>query len=272
MSVHQQTRRRTVRHLREMRGRGEKIVCLTAYDASFAALEDAAGVDLILVGDSLGMVIQGHDTTLPVTVDDVVYHCRAVARSCRQALLMADMPFLSYTTPAQALANAGRLMQEGGVQAVKLEGDAEQAEIVAALAGHGIPVCAHLGLRPQSVNRIGGYRVQGRDAHAAQAMIKDARAVEAAGADLLLLECVPVTLAAEIRAAVEIPVIGIGAGPHCDGQILVLHDILGVAPDRSPRFAKNFLAGCDSVQAAIGAYCQAVRDGSFPAPEHCFQD
>ena len=270
MSVQTEIRRITVTRLRAMRAAGERIVSLTAYDASFAAVLDEAGVEIVLVGDSLGMVVQGHDTTVPVSVGDMVYHCRAVSRACRRALVMADMPFLSYTTPAQALVTAGRLMQEGGAQAVKLEGDAAQAEIVAALAAHGIAVCAHLGLRPQSVHKLGGYRVQGRDSHAAAQMLRDARTLEEAGADLLLVECIPALLAAEIRGEVSIPVIGIGAGAACDGQVLVLNDILGITA-RPPRFAKNFLAGQGSIQAAVRAYVEAVKAGRFPAPEHAFE-
>jgi 3-methyl-2-oxobutanoate hydroxymethyltransferase len=269
MSKPTEQRRVTVSRLREMRAARETIACLTAYDAGFARLEDAAGVDLILVGDSLGMVIQGHDTTVPVTLDDMVYHTRAVARGCRRALLMADMPFLTYTSPEQALRNAGRLMQEGGAHAVKLEGDVEQASVVSALASHGIPVCAHLGLQPQSIHKLGGYRVQGRDAQAAERMLRHAAALQEAGADMLLLECVPSLLAAEIRAMVEIPVIGIGAGADCDGQILVLHEVLGMS-DRPLRFAKDFLQGAPSIQAAIAAYVSAVKEGRFPGPEHGF--
>lgn len=269
MSVQSEIRRLTLSDLRRMRCAGEPIACLTGYDATFAAVIDGAGVDLILIGDSLGMVVQGHETTIPVTVDDVVYHSRAVARGSCRALLMADMPFMSYATPARACDTAARLMQEGGVQAVKLEGDAEQVAIVAALTSHGVPVCAHLGLRPQSVHKLGGYRVQGRDPASAQAMLRDARALEDAGADMLLIECVPSLLAAEIRAAVSIPVIGIGAGGGCDGQILVLHDLLGISP-HPPRFAMDFLAGEEGIGAAVRAYVRAVREGSFPGAGHAF--
>lgn len=249
---------------------GEKFAVLTAYDASFASLLEQAGVDVILVGDSLGMVIQGHETTLPVTMEDMIYHTRAVAAGCSRALLMADLPFMSANTPEQALTNAGRLMQEGGAQIVKLEGGAAQAETVYALARHGIPVCAHLGLQPQSVHKLGGYRVQGRDGDAAQAMRVDARALEQAGADLLLLECVPRALARDITAAASVPVIGIGAGPECDAQVLVLYDLLGITAGRTPKFARNFMTEAGSVAAAVETYVQAVKDGSFPAPEHCF--
>ncbi|MCG5511320.1 3-methyl-2-oxobutanoate hydroxymethyltransferase [Ectothiorhodospira lacustris] len=269
MSVHSQTKRLTLRDLQGLCERQEPIASLTAYDATQARLMDEAGVDLVLVGDSLGMVVLGHETTVPVTVDDVIYHTRAVARGLRRALLMADMPFMSYGSVDQALHNAARLMQEGGAQMVKLEGDAQQVAVVTAMSHHGIPVCAHLGLRPQSVHKLGGYRVQGREAAAAQRMIKDAMALQEAGADMLLLECVPSTLAAEIRAMARIPVIGIGAGIQCDGQILVVQDILGMTA-HAPRFARNFLTGRPGVQAALAAYVQAVKSGAFPAAEHTF--
>jgi 3-methyl-2-oxobutanoate hydroxymethyltransferase len=253
-----------------MKLRGEKIACLTAYDASFAAVLDRAGVDVILVGDSLGMVIQGFDTTVPVTMEDMIYHARAVARGSGRALRIVDMPFMSYSNPTQAIANAGRLMQEGGAQMVKLEGGEIQVEIVRHLAAQGIPVCAHLGLQPQSVHKLGGYRVQGRDAESAEAMLESAAAVQTAGAEMLLLECVPAALAARITASVHIPAIGIGAGNGCDGQILVLHDILGVSVDTIPRFTRNFLDGATGIPQAVEAYVRAVKDGSFPAAEHSF--
>ena len=258
----------TVETLRRMKAAGERITCLTAYDASFARVLDEAGVDVLLVGDSLGMLIGGHATTVPVTMDEMVYHGRAVARGCRRALLLVDMPFMSYATPEQALRNAARLMQEGGAQAVKLEGGRTQAETVRQLAARGIPVCAHLGLQPQSVHKLGGYRVQGRAPEAARAMLEDARTLEAAGADLMVLECVPSALAREITAALAIPVIGIGAGPGCDGQVLVLYDALGITPGRVPRFARNFLTDGRDVRGAVQAYVEAVRTGTFPSPEH----
>ncbi len=260
----------TLNTLRDMRRTGEKFACLTAYDASFARLIDDAGVEVILVGDSLGMVVQGRETTLPVTVEDILYHSRCVARGSRRALLMVDMPFMSYATPEQALRNAARLMQEGGAHMVKLEGGAVQADIVRQLTERGIPVCAHLGLQPQSVHKLGGYRVQGRDASAAQVMRDDARALQAAGADILLLECVPATLAVEITLASEIPVIGIGAGPDCDAQVLVLYDMLGITLGKRPKFSKNFMQDNPTPQAAIAAYVHAVKNGIFPAPEHTF--
>jgi 3-methyl-2-oxobutanoate hydroxymethyltransferase len=256
--------------LRKMKAESEAIACLTAYDASFAALVDHAGVDLVLVGDSLGMVIQGHDTTVPVTVDDMVYHCRSVARGLRRAFLVADMPFMSYTNGDQALNNAVRLMQEGGAMMIKLEGGAGQVAIVENLAAHDIPVCAHLGLKPQSVHKIGGFKVQGRGRSAAEQMIDDARALQDAGADIVLVECVPNEVGAAITKALSVPVIGIGAGPHVDGQILVLYDILDITQGRTPRFVKNFIANAGSPLAAIQAYVEAVKNGSYPAAEHCF--
>jgi len=260
----------TVNTLRNLKRAREKIVCLTAYDASFATLLDEAGIEVLLVGDSLGMVIQGRDSTVPVTMDDMVYHSAAVARGRRRALLMVDMPFMSYATPQQAMINAARLMQEGGAHMVKLEGGSPQVETVAQLTARGIPVCAHLGLQPQSVHRLGGYRVQGRDAAAARAMLQDAVALQEAGADVLLLESVPVGLAAEITQAVATPVIGIGAGPDCDGQVLVLYDMLGITPGKRPKFAGDFMAGQPHIRAAVASYIEAVKSGAFPAPEHCF--
>lgn len=257
--------------LREMKEQGEKIACLTAYDASFARVLDAAGVEVMLVGDSLGMVIQGHTTTVPVTMEDMVYHSRAVAQGNARALLMVDMPFMACPTVELALVNATRLMQAGGAQVVKLEGSGVQLEIVTELARRSIPVCAHLGLQPQSVHKIGGYRVQGRESAAAKAMLDNAMQLERAGADLLLLECVPEALAAEITESVAIPVIGIGAGPRCDGQVLVLHDILGVTPGKAPRFSKNFMSGSGcSIGAAVSRYVAEVKAGTFPAREHVF--
>jgi 3-methyl-2-oxobutanoate hydroxymethyltransferase len=256
--------------LRDMRQAREPIACLTAYDASFAQLVDMAGTDLVLVGDSLGMVIQGHDTTVPVTVGDVIYHSRSVSRGLRRAFLVADMPFMSYTTPVQALDNAVRLMQEGGAMMVKLEGGQGQAGVVEYLARHDIPVCAHLGLKPQSVHKIGGFRVQGREREAAVKMIEDAKALEDAGADLVLLECVPNAVGRTIRDSLQVPVIGIGAGPDVDGQILVLYDVLGITQGRTPRFVKNFMLGRSSALDAIKAYVRAVKERTYPAEEHCF--
>ena len=260
----------TLSTLARMRAERQKIACLTAYDASFAMLLDNAGVDIVLAGDSLGMVIQGHDTTVPVTMDQMVYHSAAVARGLSRALLMTDLPFMSYASPEQALANATRLMQEGGARVVKLESGASQLQIVEFLTRHDIPVCAHLGLRPQSVHKTGGFRVQGREQQAAERMLADAQALEAAGADILLLECIPSSLGKAITEAVHVPVIGIGAGPATDGQILVLYDILGITSGRKPRFVRNFMAGAGDCPQAIRAYIDAVRDASYPAPEHEF--
>lgn len=261
----------TVATLRQMKRRAEKIACLTAYDASFASVLDDAGIDVLLVGDSLGMVVQGRETTLPVTVDDMIYHSRCVARGRSRALLMVDMPFMSYSAPGDALRNAARLMQEGEAHMVKLEGGAIQVDTVRELSMRGIPVCAHLGLQPQSIHRLGGYKVQGRDETVAQSMRDDARALQDAGADALLLECVPAGLAAEISAQLEIPVIGIGAGPRCDGQVLVLYDMLGFTPGRRPKFVRDFMLGHDNIAAAVADYVQSVKDGSFPGPEQSFE-
>lgn len=256
--------------LAKMKEEGEPIACLTAYDASYAALVDAAGVDLVLVGDSLGMVIQGHDTTVPVTVANIIYHTRIVARGLRRAFLVSDMPFMSYTNPGQALQNAVQMMQEGGAMMIKLEGGDGQLEIVAHLARHDIPVCAHLGLKPQSVHKIGGFKVQGRDAKQASKMIDSAKRLQDNGADLVLLECVPNELGEKIRAAIEVPVIGIGAGPNVDGQILVLYDILDITQGRTPKFVRNFMSGNDSPLAAIQSYVKSVKEREYPAAEHCF--
>jgi 3-methyl-2-oxobutanoate hydroxymethyltransferase len=256
--------------LAKMKEEGEPIACVTAYDASYAALVDAAGVDLVLVGDSLGMVIQGHDTTVPVTVDDIIYHTKTVARGLRRAFLVSDMPFMSYTNPGQALQNAVQMMQVGGAMMIKLEGGDGQLEIVEHLARHDIPVCAHLGLKPQSVHKIGGFKVQGRDAKQATKMIDSAKRLQDSGADLVLLECVPNELGEKIRAAIEVPVIGIGAGPHVDGQILVLYDILDITQGRTPKFVRNFMPGNDSPLAAIRSFVKSVKEREYPAAEHCF--
>lgn len=255
----------SVATLAAMKARGERIVCLTCYDASFAHLLDEAGVDLLLVGDSLGMVLQGHRTTVPVTVDQMVYHSACVVRGRQRALVVADLPFLACATPERALDHAARLMQEGGAQAVKLEGGAPMLETVRRLTAQGVPVCAHLGLLPQSVHQIGGYRFQGRDHASAEAIRHDALAMQDAGASLLVLECVPAALAAEIALTLTIPVIGIGAGSGCDGQVLVLYDMLGLNAGRPPSFSRDFLSGQGSIAAAVAAYVDAVRDGRFPA-------
>jgi 3-methyl-2-oxobutanoate hydroxymethyltransferase len=256
--------------LQQMKESGDPIACLTAYDASFAVLVDAAGTDLVLVGDSLGMVIQGHDTTVPVTVDDIIYHTKIVSRGLRRAFLVADMPFMSYSDTGQALHNAVQMMQEGGAMMIKLEGGAGQIEIVEHLARHDIPVCAHLGLKPQSVHKIGGFKVQGRDPEQARIMVDNAKRLQDAGADIVLLECVPNELGEAVRDALHVPVIGIGAGPNVDGQILVLYDVLDITQGKTPKFVRNFMQGNDSPLAALSAYVKAVKDRSYPAPEHCF--
>jgi 3-methyl-2-oxobutanoate hydroxymethyltransferase len=254
-----------------MKQNGERFCCLTAYDATFAKVLDSAGVEVILVGDSLGMVIQGEESTLAVDMDDMVYHTRCVQHGVSRALIMADMPFMSYPTIEDALYNAARLMREGGAHMVKLEGGARIVATVRALAENGVPVCAHLGLLPQSVHKLGGYKVQGREASQAEQMLLDAEALVAAGADMLLLECVPAELAQRITDSVDVPVIGIGAGAGCDAQVLVLHDMLGLGGGVSPRFVKDFLAESGSIGAAIENYVAAVKSGEFPADEHSFE-
>ncbi|RNF85144.1 3-methyl-2-oxobutanoate hydroxymethyltransferase [Montanilutibacter psychrotolerans] len=260
----------TVPALADAKRDGRKLVMLTCYDAGFARTMDAAGVDLILVGDSLGMVSQGHDSTLPVTVDDVVYHTRCVAKGARRPLLVADLPFLADATPERALDASMRLLQAGAAM-VKLEGAGHKLEVIRFLVEREIPVCAHLGLTPQSVLRLGGYKVQGRDDSAAAKVREDARAVAEAGAAMLVLECVPTALAAAITGDLAIPTIGIGAGPQCDGQVLVLHDLLGLnSGHRRPKFVKDFLAEGGSIAGAVQAFAEAVRTGQFPAAEHSY--
>lgn len=256
----------TVSTLAAMKSRGEPIACLTCYDASFARLLEAAGVDLLLVGDSLGMMLQGHPSTVPVTVEQMAYHSACVARGRSRTLQVADLPFLACATPERAFENAARLLQEGGAQVVKLEGGAAVAPTVRRLTEQGVAVCAHLGLLPQSVNRLGGYRFQGRDPGSAERIRQDAQTLEEAGASLLVLECVPADLAATIARTLSIPVIGIGAGNRCDGQVLVLHDMLGLNPGHPPSFSRDFLKGRGSVAEALVAYVTAVRDRSFPGP------
>ena len=260
--------RLTVPGLRKMKAEGRRIVSVTAYDAGFARTVDSAGLDFVLVGDSLGMVCQGHDSTLPVTVADIAYHVACVARGLSSALLVADLPFQADATPGAALEASTRFLQAGAAM-VKLEGAGQKLEVIRFLSEREIPVCAHLGLTPQSVLRLGGYKVQGREQAAADRLAADARAVTEAGADMLVLECVPSALAKRISADIEIPTIGIGAGPDCDGQILVLHDLLGLnSGHRRPRFVKDFLAEGGSIEGALRAYADAVRNGSFPGPEH----
>ncbi len=261
----------TVPSLRQAKRDGRRLVMLTAYDAGFATALDTAGVDIVLVGDSLGMVVQGKSSTLPVSLADMVYHTACVARGLRSALLVADMPFQTYPTPERALDAAAALLAQGGAAMVKLEGAGHVLACIRFLVERDIPVCAHLGLTPQSVMKLGGYNVQGREEAAGQRLIDDALAVEAAGAEMLVLECVPSTLASRISVAVGIPTIGIGAGPECDGQVLVLHDLLGLASGhRRPRFVKDFLAEGGSIVGAVQAFAAAVRDGSFPDGEHSY--
>ena len=263
------TKRVTVKTIHKMKQDGEKIVSLTAYDASFARVIDEQGVDVILVGDSLGMVMQGHDSTVPVSVDDIIYHSKSVVPQCKRALVMADLPFMSYTNPNQAIANAARLMQEGMAHMVKLEGGEAQLDTVRHMTRHGVPVCAHLGLTPQTVHKLGGYRVQGREESVAKQMLSDALALQDAGADAVVLECVPVDLAEKITQQLEIPTIGIGAGRVCDGQVLVLQDMIGIS-SLAPKFTADFLSDGRNIPEAIKAYVDAVRDVSFPSDEQCF--
>jgi 3-methyl-2-oxobutanoate hydroxymethyltransferase len=249
---------------------GERLAVLTCYDASFATLLENAGVEVLLVGDSLGMVVQGEETTLPVSMADMVYHTRCVVHGAKQAFVIADMPFGSYQQgPARAFANAAKLMA-AGAQMVKLEGGAAMAKTVTFLVERGIPVCGHVGLTPQSVHQLGGYKVQGKGDAAAQKLFEDAVALQQAGAGLLVLEAIPAALARQVTQQLTIPTIGIGAGPYCSGQVLVLYDLLGIYPGKPPKFARNFLTGADGVQAAVERYVRAVKSGEFPAQEHCF--
>ncbi|OLD36226.1 MAG: 3-methyl-2-oxobutanoate hydroxymethyltransferase [Myxococcales bacterium 13_1_40CM_2_68_15] len=254
-----------------MKQAGERITMLTAYDAAFARLLDRAGTDVLLVGDSLGMVVQGHDTTLPVTMDQMVYHCAAVKRGIQRAHLVVDMPFGSYQGSAdEAVKNAVRLIAEGGAESVKIEGGAEYAEIVRRIIRAGVPVMGHIGLTPQSVHKLGGYVVQGRTEDKAEKLLADARALEAAGCYSLILEMMPTELSAEIARALSIPVIGIGAGAGCDGQVLVIYDLLGMNPDFSPKFVKRYLDLGVLIREAVTRYNDEVKHGVFPGPEHSF--
>ena len=258
----------TLNDLQAMKRQGEKIACLTCYDASFTRLLEAAGIELFIVGDSLGMVLLGYETTVPVSMDDMVYHAANVARAGQHAYRIVDLPSRSYETPAQALINARRLVDEGGADMVKLEGGVAKLAIVEHLVHHDIPFCGHIGLLPQSVKELGGYKVQGRDAAGARAIMEDARVLQEAGAGMLVMECIPASLATTITQSLSIPTIGIGAGPGCDGQVLVLHDMLGITTQKTPRFVKDFLCDSGSVADAVAAYVKAVKDGSYPAPEH----
>ena len=261
----------TVPRLGKMKRDGERITMVTAYDATFARLFDEAGIDVLLVGDSLGMVVQGQDSTLPVTVDEVIYHCRAVARGTRRAHIVGDMPFMSWQVSIEdALRNAGRFLSEGRAQAVKLEGGVEAAPTIERVVQAGIPVMAHVGLTPQSVHAMGGFRVQGKTEAAAARILRDAKAVADAGAYALVLEGIPTDLAREITDTLDIPTIGIGAGPHCDGQVLVCYDLLGLTPDLKPKFVKRYAEFFDEGVAAARRYGDEVRAGSFPSEEHGF--
>ena len=261
----------TVPRIRKMKRDGTRITMVTAYDATFARLFDEAGIDVLLVGDSLGMVVQGHDSTLPVTVDEVIYHCRAVARGTRRAHVVGDMPFLSWqVSPEQALTNAGRFLSEGGAQSVKLEGGVDAAPTIERIVHAGIPVMAHVGLTPQSVHAMGGFRVQGKSERAAARVLADAKAVADAGAYSLVLEGIPTDLAKRITDEVDIPTIGIGAGPHCDGQVLVCYDLLGLTPDLKPKFVKRYAEFFEEGLTAARRYRDEVRAGVFPSEEYAF--
>lgn len=259
----------TIPSLHALRLKGEKITMLTCYDASFASLMDRCGVEILLVGDSLGMVCQGHSSTLPVSNSDIAYHTASVARGNKSALVLADMPFGTYATPESAFNHAVQLIQ-AGAHMVKVEGGAWIAPIIKFLTERAIPVCAHLGLTPQSVHQMGGYKVQGKTAEAADILKADALTLQAAGASLLVLEAIPAGVAKEVTDLLHIPTIGIGAGLDCSGQVLVMHDLLGVFPGKKARFVKNFMEGQTNIDAAVIAYVAAVKEQSFPAPEHCF--
>lgn len=259
----------TLAGLNEMKASGEKIACLTSYDASFARLQDAAGVDILLVGDSLGMVLHGDETTLNVTMNDMVYHTRLVSGVRRRALIISDLPYKSYTTPAQALENAGRLTAAGGADIVKLEGGAEVADTISTITEHSIPVCGHLGLMPQSITEPDKYQVQARTEQDAAKLKREALSLQAAGAVCLVLECIPAKLAAAVSRSLTIPVIGIGAGPGCDAQVLVCYDMLGLS-GQELKFSKNFLSGTDSIATAFSNYVTAVKNKTFPAAVHSY--
>lgn len=260
----------TLSTLRKMKVDKEKITCLTSYDASFTHVMNVAGVETILVGDSLGMVIQGQDSTLPVTIEDMCYHTAAVKRGNINAFILSDMSFMSYSKPEQALDNAAKLMQ-AGANMVKLEGGSWLADTIKLLSQRGIPVCAHLGLTPQSVHKLGGYKVQGKSQDAADLLLQESLDLVAAGADILLYECIPTELGKSLTEAVPVPTIGIGAGPHTDGQVLVLHDMLGINLGHTPKFVKNFLIEGRNVTEAFEAYVEEVKNCTFPSPEHGFK-
>jgi len=265
--------RNTIQQLKKLKRQGAKLSVVTAYDATFARIFDDAGVDAILVGDSLGMVVQGHESTLPVTMEQMIYHCAAVARGSRRAHLVGDLPFMSYQASVEdGVRNAGRLVAEGGVGSVKLEGGTPFLETVSRIAQSGIPVMGHLGLTPQSVHAMGGFVVQGRDEKAARKLLDEAVALEQAGAYSLVLEGIPLELGREISERVQIPTIGIGAGPHCDGQVLVSYDLLGMNPDFHPRFVKRYGSLYEGVRAATESFISEVRSGVFPREEHSFSN
>lgn len=263
--------RLTLEALHKMKLQGEKIAVLTAYDASFASLLDDNGVDAFIVGDSLGMVCQGHDSTLPVTMDDMVYHCANVVRGSQRSYIIADLPYQSYTTVKQTLENAQRLINEGGAQMVKLEGGQQQLKNIEELVNNDIPVCGHLGLEPQSVKELGGYKVQGRDEDSAARILADAQALQQAGIQILVLECIPASLGKLISETLTVPVIGIGAGVDCDGQVLVTYDMLGISRGHKAKFVKNFLQGQNDIESAVRAYVDAVKKSQYPALEHSYQ-
>lgn len=260
----------TVNTLQKMKQQGEKIACLTAYDYSFGAMLDRNGVDVILIGDSLGMVIQGHSTPVPVSLDDCIYHTQCVARGAKRALIMGDLPFGSYQeSKEQALRSAVRLMQEGGAQIIKYEGGEHMADVTHYLTTRGIAVCGHIGLTPQSVHQLGGFKVQGRGEQG-EKLLQEAKELEQAGASMLILEAIPAALATQVTDSLTIPTIGIGAGAQCDGQVLVLQDMLGIYPDKSPKFCRNFMQGSSSIDEAIDHYVTAVKNGEFPTDAHSF--
>ena len=265
-------KRRTILDIARMKEEGEKIAVLTAYDYPFAKMMDSVGIDMILVGDSVGSVFSGYDNTLPVTMEEMIYHTRAVARACQQTLIIADLPFLSYQVDIrEARLNAGRLVKEAGAQVVKLEGGEHMAETIRAIVDMDIPVCGHIGLTPQSIHRMGGFKVQGRADAQMRKILADAKAVEDAGAFAIVLEAIPAELASEISRQLTIPTIGIGAGPGCDGQVLVIHDILGLCDKYSPKFVKRFADVHDTISAGIKDYISEVKEGQFPGPEHSFK-
>lgn len=265
------TQRVTIHTLRQMKERREKITVLTAYDATFARLLDEGGADVLLVGDSLGMVVQGHETTLPVTLDEMAYHCRAVARGAKRAHVVGDLPFMTYQgSIEQGMISAGKLMKEGGCHSVKLEGGAVHAELVRRLVSAGIPVMGHIGLTPQSFHQLGGFKVQGRDSKGRERLLADAQALEEAGAYAIVLEAIPADIAADITAAVSVPTIGIGAGAACDGQVLVCYDMLGMDESFKPRFVRRFAAVGQAIQEAVAGYVQEVRAGTFPSDAESF--